>query len=43
MIPKTVFSGTAMRVTSTVSHSACTASGEVTASHAVENPCSKAR
>ncbi len=43
MIPKTVFSGTAMSVTSTVSQSACTASGDVTASHAAENPCSNAR
>ena len=34
-MPKIVFSGTAISVTSTVSHSACTASGDVTASQAV--------
>ena len=41
--PKIVLSGTAISATSTVSQSACTASGEVIASQAASNPCSNAR
>ena len=41
--PNTVLSGTAIRATSSVSHSACSASGAVNASHAAPSPCWKAR
>ena len=37
--PKTVLSGTAMAATSSVSTSACRASGVVMASHAAPSPC----
>ena len=37
--PKMVLSGTAMATTSSVSQSACSASGAVRASHAVPRPC----
>ena len=37
--PKMVLSGTAMPATSSVSQSACRASGAVKASHAVPSPC----
>ncbi len=37
--PKTVFRGTAMPATSSVSTSACRASVEVMASHAAPSPC----
>ena len=41
--PKTVLSGTAMAATMNVSHTACSASVVVMASHAVPSPCWKAR
>ena len=41
--PNTVSSGTAMSTTRKVSHRACRASGEVTASQAGARPCWKAR
>ena len=42
-IPKTVFAGTAIAAISSVSSSAWTAAGVVTACHACEKPWSKAR
>ena len=41
--PKIVLSGTATRATSSVSQSACRASGALMASHAAPSPCWKAR
>ena len=38
-----MFSGTAIAAISTVSHSACSASGVVTAAQNVSKPCSNAR